>query len=430
MSLQKLAFEGGPKAVPTGMIKDWPPIDAIDRKMVLASINQNRHAFGPNCSEFEKEFAAWNGNKFCITTNSGTAALHMAVAACGVGAGDHVLVTAYSWSSSATCIIHHNAIPIFVDIDFDTINIDVNKIEKAITPRTKAIIVVHLHGLAVAMDKVLAVARKHKLKVIEDACQAHGALYKGRKVGTWGDCAAFSLNQNKCLCSGEGGMFVTDNEDLYMQARQLWNFGEDRSPVQSRDFHAYALGWMYRNNDLTAAFGRAQLTKLDKYLAIGKRNGDLLHAAIKDLPYLIRPTEPKNHWHNWYNYTTRIDFDALKYKGNRAQFRDAVMKLLAAEGVPVGVWQKYILPAMTVFRAKNAYGKGCPWTCSHGTAQKIQYVPENYPVALNHCESHFGMTVPLRAPNGTSVAKAVARAFEKVFCRLDSIDPEKVLAQK
>ena len=426
--MQKLALDGGPRAVPQGMIKDWPPIDDIDRKMVLASLEQPHHAFGPNCTELEKEYAAWNGNKYCISTNSGTAALHMAVAACGVGAGDHVLVSAYSWSSSATCIIHHNAIPVFVDIDFDTINLDVNKIEKAITPRTKAIIVVHLHGLAVNMDKVMAVSRKHKLKVIEDACQAHGAMFKGRKVGTMGDCAAFSLNQNKCLCSGEGGLFVTNNAEINNAARQVWNFGESSTPMQKRDFHAYALGWMYRNNDLTAAFGRAQLRKLDKYLAMGKRNGDLLLTSIKGLPCLIPPTEPRGHWHNWYNFTSRIDFDKMGYTGNRARFRDAVMKALNIEGVPVGVWQSYILPAMTVFQAKNAYGKGCPWTCRHGAASKVDYSPSKFPVALKHCDAHFGMTVPLRAPNGPNVARAVAKGFEKIFTNLENLDVEKILA--
>jgi len=207
----KLALNGGEPAVPPGTIKKWPPIDDVDREMVLASLHGDNHAFGPNCEAFQKEFAAWNGNCYALTTNSGTAALHMGVAACDCGAGDEVIVPAYSWSSSVTCVLQHNAIPVFVDIDFDTMNIDVNKIEAAITPKTKAIIVVHLHGLTVEMDPVLAVARKYGLKVIEDACQAHGAEYKGRKAGLWGDCAAFSLNQNKNLCSGEGGMFVTES---------------------------------------------------------------------------------------------------------------------------------------------------------------------------------------------------------------------------
>ena len=201
---RKLAIHGGKRAVPAGTVRNWPPIADIDRQYVLASLDGENHAFGPNCTRLEEEFAAWNGNRYAITTNSGTAALHMAVAAVGCGAGDQVIVTAYSWSSSATCILHHNCIPVFVDIDYGTMNIDVSRIEAAITPRTKAIIVVHLHGLAVDMQAVLRIARRHKLAVIEDACQSHGATFQGRKVGTWGDCAAFSLNQNKSLCSGGG----------------------------------------------------------------------------------------------------------------------------------------------------------------------------------------------------------------------------------
>jgi len=210
----QLAILGGEQTVPDGMIKKWPPVDEVDRRMVLDSLNGQNHAFGPNCKAFQDEFAAWNGNAHAIFTNSGTAALHMALVACGVGAGDHVLVPAYSWSSSATCVIHHNAIPIFVDIDFDTMNMDVDAIEAEMTQHTKAIIVVHLHGLAVDMHPVMDLARVHGLKVVEDACQSHGALFQGRKVGTFGHCAAFSFNQNKCLCSGEGGMLVTDDEEM------------------------------------------------------------------------------------------------------------------------------------------------------------------------------------------------------------------------
>jgi dTDP-4-amino-4,6-dideoxygalactose transaminase len=352
----------------------------------------------------------------------------MCVVGCGVGAGDHVLVTAYSWSASATCILHHNAIPVFVDIDFDTINIDVDKIEAAITPRTKAIIVVHLHGLAVNMEKVLAVAKKHKLKVIEDACQAHGALFQGKKVGTMGDCAAFSFNQNKCLCTGEGGMFVTNDDDIAMKAKQLWNFGETRTPEESRDYHAYALGWMYRGNDLTAAFGRAQLKKLDSYFNTQRENGAVLNRKIKNVKGLILPVEPQGHTHNWYNYTSRIDMAAAGNPSNPGRFRDAVMKALQAEGVPVGTWQKFILPSMTVFRAKNAYGGGCPWSCNKESAA-IQYNPEDFPVAQLHTDTHFGMTVPLRAPNGTDVAERVGDAFIKVFENIDQIDPDKILDQ-
>jgi dTDP-4-amino-4,6-dideoxygalactose transaminase len=339
-----------------------------------------------------------------------------------------VLVPAYSWSSSATCIIHHNAIPVFVDINFDTINVDVDKIEQAITPRTKAIIPVHLHGLAVDMEKVTAIARRHNLKVIEDACQAHGALFAGRKVGTFGDCAAFSFNQNKCLCSGEGGMFVTDDDDMRFRAAQLWSFGEIRTPAESRDYHAYALGWMYRGNDLTAAFGLAQLRKLDHYLEVQQENVTILRESLRGVRGLILPVESGGCRHTWYNYTCRIDMDAIGWTGDPCRMRDAVMKAINAEGAHVFVWQRFILPAMTVFRARNAYGRGCPWSCE-GAGDGVRYDPADYPVAQKHADTHFGMTNPLRAPNGPDVAALVGQAIRKVFENIQNIDHDQVLRE-
>src|SRR2546421_1236900 len=319
--MSSLAIHGGKKAVPDGLIKGWPPITDLDREYVLASLNQWNHAFGPNCVALEKEFAAWNGNQFAITTNSGTASLHMGVAACGCGAGDEVLVTAYSWSSSATCILHANAIPVFVDIDYDTMNMDVAKIESAITPRTKAIVAVHLHGLALDMDAVMSIARTHNLKVVEDACQCHGATFRGKKVGTFGHCAAFSFNQNKSLCSGEGGMFVTGDLEILEKARMVWSFGETRTPAQDRDYHAYALGWMYRNNDLTAAFGRSQLLRLTDNLAAQRRNAEMLIHELRGTRGLILPAVPSDYDHTYYNFTIRIDPEALEWRGHPAKLR-------------------------------------------------------------------------------------------------------------
>ncbi len=416
-----LAIHGGQPVIPAGTIRPWPPIDPIDRDMVLASLEGQVHTFGPNCVAFQDEFAAWNGNRYAITTNSGTAALHMGIFACGCGAGDEVIVPAYSWSSSATCVLQHNSIPVFVDIDYDTMNIDVAQIEAAITPKTVAILVVHLHGLSVDMDPVLAIARQHGLKVIEDACQAHGATYKGRKVGTLGDCAAFSLNQNKTLVSGEGGVFVTDNADLFKRAKMLWSFGETRAPDESRDYHVYAMGWMYRNNDLTAAFGRAQLTKLDGYLAQQRDNARVLHQELQGAPGLILPAEPQRYRHNWYNYVIRFDMDALGHRNDARTFRDRLVDAAVAEGVPLTVWQRFILPAMTVFHAQNGYGQGCPWTCPyHGRA--VDYAVEQYPVAQEHCDTHACVVMALRAPNGPDVARLLARGIRKVIENVNQLD--------
>jgi perosamine synthetase len=415
-----LAINGGTPSLPEGTLKKWPPLDESDYAFVAASLDAGRHAFGPNCEAFQREFAEWNGNAHALTTNSGTAALHMGIASCGCGAGDEVIVTAYSWSSSATCILHHNCIPVFVDIDFDTLNIDVDKIEAAITPRTKAIMVVHLFGLAVDMDRVMAIARRHGLKVIEDCCQAHGALYKGGKVGTFGDCAAFSFNQNKWLCGGEGGMFVTNDEELYLGAAQLWSFGESRTPLEDRDYHAYALGWMYRNNDLSAAFTRAQLPRLQGHLDWARANAYRLRDQLRLIPGLIVPTEPEGYRHNWYAFSVRFDMVALGHAADAADFRMRLALALRAEGVPANVWQATPLPAMTVFQARNAYGKGCPWDCQGGSS--VEYDPSGYPVAQRQCDTHLNITTPLRNPHGPEVADMIAGAFAKVMGNLDQVE--------
>jgi dTDP-4-amino-4,6-dideoxygalactose transaminase len=416
----ELAVLGGQPAIPPGTIKPWPPIDDTDREMVMDSLEGANHAFGPNCVAFQEEFAAWNGNRFAITTNGGTAALHMGLVACECGCGDEVIVPAYSWSSSATCVMQHNAIPVFVDIDFDTMNIDVNQIEAAITPKTKAIVVVHLHGLAVDMDAVMAIAERYGLGVIEDCCQAHGATFSGRKVGTQGHCAAFSFNQNKCLCSGEGGMFVTDDEAMHKRAQALWSFGEEVGPTERRDYHVCAMGWNYRNNDLTAAWGRAQLKKLDGFLEVQRENAAVLSRELEGTPHLILPTEPDGHAHNWYNYTIRFDMEAMGRADDACAFRDRIVRALNAEGLETGVWQSFILPEMTVFQNKDGYGHGCPWSCPH--AQEVDYSPERFPMASKHCDSHTGMTTPLRAPNGVDVAALSAQAIRKVMENVDHLE--------
>ena len=185
---------------------------------------------------------------------------------------------------------------------------------------------------------------------------------------------------------------------------------------------------MYRGSDLVAAFGRAQLAKLDGYLRTQRENAAVLNAGLRGIKGLILPTEPAGHTHNWYNYTSRLDMKALGWTGEPSRMRDAVMKALNAEGVPAGVWQRFTLPRMTVFQAKNAYGHGSPW--AENDALDVDYNPERFPAAQRHSDTHFGMTTPLRAPNGPEVARMVAEAFHKVFDNMGSIDPEQVLAGK
>ena len=250
-----------------------------------------------------------------------------------------------------------------------------------------------------------------------------GRCTTGEKVGTFGDCAAFSLNQNKCLCSGEGGMFVTDNEEIAVAARQLWSFGETSTPRESRDYHAYALGWMYRNNDLTAAFGRAQLSRLDEYLAVQREQGAALLRALAGTPQLLLPAGARRTTPTT-GTTSRpaSTSQSLGWGGPPVEFRDAIVRALTAEGVPAMVWQHFILPAMTVFRAQNAYGHGCPWTCPYG--EPVTYDPAAFPVAQRHCDTHFCLLGPLRAPQGREAALAVAEGIRKVFAQIDRVPVE------
>ena len=377
----KLAVKGGKKVVPDGIEKvRWPVINDEDKKSVMRVLDSGI-LFGPYAAEvsaLQEEFADYIGTKYCIATNSGTAALHMAVAAGGIGPGDEVITSAFSFLASATSILHHNAIPVFVDIDPVTYNIDVNKIEEKITDRTKAVIPVHIHGLPCNMDRTIEIARKHNLVVIEDACQSHGAVYKGKKTGNLGEMAAFSLNSTKNLPGGEGGLFVTNDEELRAKANMTRMFGEFVKEGEGRSYKAYTMGWMYRTQEMSAAITRSQLKRLDYYNGISKKNGDYLTEELSKIKGVIPPITPSDRTHIYHKYRVRLDPEALDVKMEPAKFRDLVMKALIAEGVDVVLWQHHSLPANPLFQKKEGYGKGSPWSCSH-YGKDISYRIEDYP---------------------------------------------------
>lgn len=299
----KLAIHGGSPAVPPSLLfHTWPEITSEDEALVLASLRQDQHASGPHVDLLSREFAEWNGNRFCLPTNSGTAALHMCLAGCGVRAGDEVLTTALSWTSSATAILHHHAIPVFLDVTWDSMHLDPSLLESAITPRTKAILVVHYWGVACDMDPILDVARKRGIPVVEDACQSHGTVYKGRRTGTLGDAAAFSLNQNKNLCGGEGGFFVTQSEEIFTRGKAVSAFSDMRPPGSGRDYDAYGLGWMYRTSDLPAAFALSQLRRIDRTNGQALENWTRLAARLEGTPHLVPSFTSEDRPTNGYAY--------------------------------------------------------------------------------------------------------------------------------
>ena len=220
-------------------------------------------------------------------------------------------------------------------------------------------------------------------------------------------------------------MFVTNDQEKRDSAAQLWSFGETRTPAESRDYHAYALGWMYRSTDMTAALGRGQLAKLDGYIKIQQENAAALEKEIADIPGVIVPMVPKKHTHTYYNYTIRFDMAKLGWRGEPRVMRDTLLKAIQAEGAEVGIWQGFILPRMTVFQAKNAYGDGFPWSYKDA-GEGVDYSAERFPMAQKHSDTHFGMTMPLRAPNGPELGRKVGWAIRKVLDNRDKLDVEKI----
>ena len=242
----------------------------------------------PQVSALEREWSAYVSTRHCLTTTSGTAALHTALAAVGVGPGDDVITSAFTFLASASCALHQNAIPVFVDIDPRTYNMNPGKLEAAISERTKVIIPVHIQGLPADLDPILKIARKHNLFVIEDACQAHGAQYKGKKVGSIGDVGTFSLNNFKNLCGGEGGLFTTDNEDYLKKGMLIRCFGDEVDEVSHRRiYNASILGYMYRNQELPAALARAQLIHLDERNEVRIANANYLTRVFDHLGQVL-----------------------------------------------------------------------------------------------------------------------------------------------
>jgi dTDP-4-amino-4,6-dideoxygalactose transaminase len=270
------------------------------------------------------------------------------------------------------------------------------------------------------MDEIMEIARRHDLFVIEDACQAHGALYKGKKVGTIGDAAAFSLNQNKMLSAGEGGLFVCDDDEKFARGKSLVLFGDFRAPQPDTKYShpGYGLGLMVRYNELCAAYARAQLRQLDDGIAFARGCFRILRDGLQDLPGLVLPVEPEWAQENGYNFVFHVDPEAIGYDGPVNFFREAVVNALQAEGVPASVWQRRILPEFTAIAAKNAYGNGSPW---RENRSDVNYDPAQFPNALYHSASYF-IVGGLRRPNDEALAHQIVAAIRKVWDNLDELD--------
>jgi dTDP-4-amino-4,6-dideoxygalactose transaminase len=350
--------------VPEGLKRRWPDIRPEDRTAVAAVLE--RGVLGgvgaPEMTALEREWAAFVGRSDCLLFNSGTAAIHAALYALGIGEGDEVITTAYTFAGTWQPILHQGAIPVFVDIDPRTFDLDPARIEERITPRTRAIIAVHIGGLPADLDEILAIAARHDLAVIEDACQAHGATYHGRQVGSIGVIGCYSLNSSKILTGGEGGLLVADDLDLLARARRLRTFGEDIPELAKlsgwsfRPYTSHSIGWNYRHQEMPAALARSQLQRLPEYIAIGQRNAAFLTERLAGVPGITSPYVRDDRTSTYYHYRVRLAPADLGL-GHLAPsvFRDALGQALLAAGVGCELWHTQPAPAFPVFEERGRY---------------------------------------------------------------------------
>jgi perosamine synthetase len=423
----KLAIRGGARTVPEGLKKQWPEITQEDKDAVMAVLERGvlSGVHGPEATSLEKEWAEFTGSKYALSFNNGTAALHSALFAAGVGPGDEVITSAFSFSGSFQPILQQNAIPIFVDVDPRTYNIDVSKIEAKISARTKVLMPVHIHGLPADMDEILALAEKHNLIVIEDACQAHGATYKGRMAGTIGGMGCFSLNVTKNLSGGEGGFLTTGSQDFVSRAKMVRTFGEKvgEEKEKIRPYYSHTIGWNYRTQELPAAFARSQLKRLPRYNSIGQRNGQYLSAELGKIEGLIPPYVPPDRTTVYHKYRIRFDPQALGLSIPAAEFRNRLVEALEAEGVAATLWHVTPMTSFPIFQRLNeGYGKGCPWSCPF-YGKEIKYNPQEYPEAISLLDTSLVINDephPIYIQDMELMEYYVA-AFRKVFDNLDQL---------
>jgi perosamine synthetase len=315
-------------------------------------------------AELERDFAAYLGVRHCAALNSGTAALHCCLAAADLAPGDEVIVPALSFVATAMAVLQHGAHPVFCDVESETFNIDPRRIEERITARTRAILVVHLHGMPADMVALSRIADRHRLTIVEDCAQAPGATVQGAKVGTIGYCAAFSLQATKNLPGGDGGLFVTNDDDAFARARRLSQFGEDvPAPRHGGDrvYWSHGIGWNYRAHVLAAALARSQLRRLDGYNQTARRNAGVLTRRLNSSRGLVPPISPSGRSGVFHKYRVMIRSEAFDPAVSAAALRQAFMSALRAEGVGVALWQHWPLPAHPVFRPVQGHDGLGPW---------------------------------------------------------------------
>lgn len=427
--ISKLALFGGSPVIrrrdaPPELV-GWPVVTDDERAAVLRVLDSGR--FTSNTSGtgevqlLEREWAAAVGAGHCAAVANGTVAIEIALAAAGIGAGAEILVPALSFIASAVAPVHRLVVPVFVDIDPLTYNIDPAAARAAITRRTEAILAVHLHGLPCDMAELRSLASAHHLLLVEDAAQAHAATYRGRCAGSLGDVAAFSLNVAKNLPTcGEGGLVTTDDAALHQRMLRYRQFGEDMAGQTERSYISAVLAGNGKLSAVHAAFTRCQLGRLAAAHAARGHNVTSMLARLEPLPGLRVPFCPPDRTHAWHILRFRFYADEMGYEELRpGALRSVLQRVLRAEGVPVEQYQQVPLAAQRAFSDRDGFAGGYPWLLPG--ADRGPYRPQDQPCALAVIEDSLTLQRWHLNPAAGPVLERCADAFEKVWDHIDEI---------
>ena len=319
-----------------------PIIGDEEIEAVTEVLKSGMIAQGPKVDQFQKEFSKFVETKHSIATSSGTTALHTALLAAGVKPGDEVITTPFTFAATSNSILYSNATPVYADITPETFNLNPEKIEEKITDKTKAIVPVHLYGQPADMDAINEIAEKHDLKVIEDAAQAHGAVYKGKKIGSIGDLGCFSFYPTKNMTTSEGGMVTTNDDDLAEKSGMIRAHGESKRYEQS------LLGYNYRMTDIAASIGLVQLKKIDEFNTKRNENAEYLSEGMEDIPGITTPIVADNVTHVFHQYTIRVSKDRDKFK-----------EFLTENGIGTGIHYPIVLYKQPFYEKMGITGN-CP----------------------------------------------------------------------
>jgi dTDP-4-amino-4,6-dideoxygalactose transaminase len=420
----KLALFGGkkirnkpyPPHTSTGQEEIEAVIDVLKTGILSDFEGSNNEWFlgGPQVKAAEKVWTDYFGVKHAVSVNSATSGLYAAVGAAGVGPGDEVITTPWTMTATAAAIIVNNAIPIFADIELDTFCISPADVEKKITPRTKAIIPVHIYGYPADMDPIMEIAQKHNLVVIEDVSQSPGARYKGRLTSTIGHMGVHSLNCHKLIQTGEGGFIMTNDDDLALRLQMIRNHAEAVVATGMKvSSIVNMVGWNYRMNEMEAAIAIIQLKKLKTLQRERTRLAHYLTEKLSKFEGLALPFLDKDCDHTYYRYAVRIDPKIIPVSGKT--FVDA----LNAEGLD---WYAGYTPLnlYPLFQQQIAFGdKGCPFKCSYYKGNP-DYSLDGLPNVRYQMKYSFS-TENIRPPLTFNDMDLMVEGFEKVFTHIGSL---------